>query len=92
MIFPVYNVKFEMGTRENLVVMSGDIRNDSLKDYREAIFRVHLYGRDSTLGMGVVKVIDFRKKTTKSFYTVLEVHKNLIPSIVRYELMLEGGY
>jgi len=91
MIFPSYNVTFRKGA-EDWIVACGEIRNDTIKDYRLAFFRIIVYGKSHTLGSGVIKIPGFRGKSTRYFEILIEgISYKLIPSIVRHEIVLESA-
>ncbi len=92
MIFPTYNVNFKRGASEESIVATGEIRNDSNRDYTCALFKIILYGKHHAIGTGVIKIHDFKLKTTKAFNILIEAHYKLIPSIMRYEIVMERGY
>jgi len=92
MFFPVYDVNFKRGSSEETIVATGDIRNDSNKDYACALFKIVIYSKHSAIGSGVIKIHDFKLKTTKSFNVLIDAHSKLIPAIMRYEILMERGY
>lgn len=94
MFFPSYHVKIEKHpmSMEEAIVVTGEIKNDSLKNYTLAMFRIILYNRDFAVAAGVIKIYDFKAGTMKTFYTVVDAHQSLIPSITRHEIILEGGH
>lgn len=92
MIFPTYNVEFKRASNEEFIVASGEIRNDSNRDYTCGLFKIILYGKHSAIGTGIIKIYDFKVKSTKAFSILVEAHSRLIPSILRYEIIMERGY
>jgi len=89
MVFSTYNINFKKGT-EDWIIVAGEIRNDSARDYRLAMFRIFVYDKKQVLGNGVIKIYDFRPHSTRSFETLIEnVSYQLIPAIARHEIVLE---
>jgi hypothetical protein len=85
-------VNFSAGTDEDWLVVSGEIRNDTSKDYNFAMFKIILYNKQMALGSGIIKIYDFRRRTTKVFELPIEVPRKMIQTIVKYEVLYEGGY
>jgi len=93
MIFQTYEVQFEKSSFDESVVVTGDIKNDSSRDYNMAMFKIVLYSKNKPVGSGVIKVYDFKKDITKPFRTYVAVDASVkITAIDRYEVMIEGGY
>ena len=94
MIFPTYEVSFEKNTFDDSIVVTGEIKNDSSRDYNMAIFRIILYMRNKRAGAGIVKVYDFKKSITKPFRAYIPPDsENVKASLIdRYEISIEGGY
>jgi hypothetical protein len=92
MNFSNYNVTFKRGG-QNWVVAIGEIKNDTRKDFKSAIFRIFIYSRRQTLGSGLIRVHDFRARSLKPFEVTIErVDFALVHTIARYEILFEGGY
>jgi len=90
MLFPLYDVKFRKG--EEWIIVSGQIRNDSHKNFTLAVFKIILFSKNLIIGSGTIKIHNFRSKTTKNFEQILTgVGYHLIPSIDRYDIVLERG-
>ncbi len=92
MIFPTYQVNFEKSSFDDSVIVTGEIKNDSSRDYNLAMFKIILYSRNKRLGAGIMKVYDFKKDITKSFRAYVPFNEPKLPVIDRYEIMMEGGY
>ncbi|MFA5157115.1 MAG: FxLYD domain-containing protein [Candidatus Omnitrophota bacterium] len=93
MIFPTYEVQFEKSGFDESVVVTGDIKNDSSRDYNMAMFKIVLYSRHKLVGSGVIKVYDFKRDMTKPFRAYVAMDTAVkITAIDRYEIMIEGGY
>ena len=93
MIFQTYEVQYERSGFDESIIVTGDIKNDSSRDYNMAMFKIVLYSRNKPVGSGVIKVYDFKKNMTKPFRTYVPVDSAVkITAINRYEIMIEGGY
>ncbi len=92
MRFSTYNVQYEVLTDENYILVKGQITNDTTRNYTLALFKLYLYGRESTIAKGVVRVYDFRPGSIKLFETVVELHRSRIPKIISYDMVYEQGY
>jgi hypothetical protein len=93
MLFPTYEVQFDKSGFDESVVVTGDIKNDSSRDYNTAMFKIILYSRNKLVGAGVLKVYDFKRNMTKPFKTYVPVDSAVkITAIDRYEVTIEGGY
>jgi hypothetical protein len=88
----VYNVKFKKGS-EDWIMVSGEIHNETSRDYKDAIFRLVLFDKTQTMGFGLIKVFNFNRGITRYFEIIIDGISYLrIPQIVRYELILESGH
>ena len=93
MIFPTYDVSFEKSTFDESIVATGEIKNDTSRDYNLAMFRIIVYARNRRLGSGIIKLYDFRRGMNKSFRTYIPITADIKVSMInRYEVMIEGGY
>jgi hypothetical protein len=92
MIFPTYQVSFEKSSFDDSVIVTGEIKNDSSRDYNLAMFKIILYSKNKRLGAGIIKVFDFKKDITKTFRAYVLIGEAKVPMIDRYETMMEGGY
>jgi len=93
MYFSAYNVDYRRASIEDWVVVTGEIRNDSKKNFATAIFRIVLFDKRKTLGTGFIKIHGFRINAIKRFEVSIEgLHYKFISSIVRHELVLESAY
>jgi len=93
MFFPTYDVQFEKSTFDESIIVTGDIKNDSSRDYSLAMFRIFLYAKSRLLGSGMFKVYDFKKDLTKPFRVYVLVDEGVrLSTVSRYEVVSEGGY
>ena len=92
MAFPVYNLTFRRG-HQNSIIASGEMVNETSRDYAMAMFKVLVFDKHQLLGTGIIKVHDFRSKAIREFESLIEgLDYKVIPSIFRYEVVFEGGY
>ncbi len=92
MVFTLYNVKFKKGS-EDWIIASGEIHNETSRDYKDAIFRLVLFDKSQTMGFGLIKLFNFNRGTTRYFEIVIDGISHIrIPQIARYELVLEAGH
>jgi hypothetical protein len=91
--YSVYNLQFKKHPVEKWVVVRGEIRNDTSKNYNTAVFHLKIFiGRDC-LGAAIIKLRGFRGKSSKDFEVMVEgVHHELLSQIVRCEVLFESGY
>lgn len=93
MIFPVYDVNFKASLNDNSVLATGEIENNSPRDYSVAMFRIMLFNKKQRLGTGFAKVYEFKRNTRKAFEAPIKgVEVAAIKSIARYEILFESGY
>lgn len=92
MFFSSYNVNFEKGSYDESIIANGEIRNETLKDYSLVMFKIIVYNKRCSLGSGIIKIYDFKRTTTRAFNVILEVHRGLLPTIVKHEIVVETAY
>lgn len=91
--YSYYNIKYKTHPVEQWIVVTGEMRNESAKNFHTAVFRIKLYAGQECLGGGVLKVHGFNAKTTKPFEVLVEgVHKDMISKIQHCEFSLEAVY
>jgi hypothetical protein len=91
--YSYYNIKFKPHPVEQWIVVEGEIRNESPRNYHTAVFRLKLFAGQECLGAGVVKMHGFHAKATKSFEVLVEgVHKDTMSKIHHCEISLEAVY
>ena len=92
MNFPVYNIRYEARTADFSTVVKGEIKNDGAKDFTFIMFKIILYDRQKSIGTGIIKIYDFKINNIKFFEAVVDMHRSLIPRILKYEIVFENGY
>lgn len=91
--YSTYNIQFKRHPIENWIVVSGEIHNDSAKNYNTAVFFLHVYVGHERLGSAIIKLRGFRSKSSKDFEVMVEgVHHDLLSQIARCEILFESGY
>lgn len=89
-MFTPYDIKFKRG--DEWVIVCGQVRNDSNRDYELVVFRIVLFDKNHAIGAGIIKLTHFRKHIAKSFEkTLIGLSCELIPHIERYDMMVEQG-
>jgi hypothetical protein len=91
--FDFYNVVFKRKGTGNWIFASGDIINNSGKDYHTAVFRLSVFERNMILWSGVFKVMGFRRVQSRPFEVLMEgfEYKEL-KAITKHEVYFESGY
>ncbi len=93
MIFPTYDINFKANLNDNSLLVTGEVENNSVRDYSVAMFRIALFDKKQRLGTGFAKVYEFKKNTRKAFEAQIKgAEATAIPSIARYEILFETGY
>ncbi|MCM8779698.1 MAG: FxLYD domain-containing protein [Candidatus Omnitrophica bacterium] len=94
MNFSYYNIDFRRYGDGKYAYVSGEVTNESLKDYETAAFRIVLFDQTNrVIWSGSFKIRGLGKKRTKSFEVPLEgVDFTIIPKISRYDIYFESGY
>jgi hypothetical protein len=91
--FSYYNIKYEKHPVEKWVVASGEIRNETNKNYSTAVFRIKLYVDENCIGSAIIKICGFRAKSSKTFDVLIDgAHNKMIPKINRCEILFESSY
>jgi hypothetical protein len=91
--YSFYNIKYNKHPVEKCIVVTGDIRNDSEKNYDTAVFRVKLFVTQECIGSGILKIQGFRSKAAKTFEIMIEeTHHKQIPLISKCEILFEAAY
>ncbi|MCM8763268.1 MAG: FxLYD domain-containing protein [Candidatus Omnitrophica bacterium] len=77
-----------------MAYVSGEVSNDTLKDYDTATFRIVLFDKGNHLiWTGSFKVRALGKKKMKPFEVPMEgIDFTVIPKIHKYEIYFESGY
>lgn len=87
------NIAIKKYHTTNLIYITGDITNDSNKDYNTAAFRVSVCDDKTMVWTGVVKIRGFKKKQNKSFELPLEnADFNEKSSAIKCEMCFDGGF
>jgi len=94
MNFTYYNVDFRRYSDGKFAYVTGEVTNETLKDYNTAVFRMVLFDMGNrVIWSGSFKIRGLGKKRTKSFEVPLEgVDFTVIPKISRHDIYFEAGY
>lgn len=91
--FSSYNIQVKQSPSGRGIAVTGDVRNESTRNFQTAVFRLAVSANQQVLSSVLVKVTGFRAKTTRTFEALVEeVDAVLIPKISACELMLEAAY
>lgn len=93
MRFSYDNVHFKKHEQENWLMVTGEITNDSGKNYNAVVFRMVLFIKSIPIGNISINVKGFHAGQTKTFEVQMgELEYSLIPQISRYEIYPESAY
>jgi hypothetical protein len=91
--YSVYNIQFKKHSIEQWVVVSGEIHNDTSKNFSTAVFHLKLFVGQDCLGATLIKLRGFRARSSKDFDVLVEgVHYDLLSKIARCEIFFESAY
>jgi hypothetical protein len=91
--YSTYNIQFKKHPVEDCVVVSGEIRNDTNKNYNTAVFRLQVFVGHECIGASLIKLRGFRSRATRDFEVLVEgVHRDLLSKIARCEILFESAY
>ena len=91
--FELLNVDFARKGGGHWVFMTGEIINNSSRNYTSAVFRLSVFERTHLVWTGAVRVRNFRKHQTRPFEVQMErFGYEAVVRISRYELFFESGY
>lgn len=92
MLFTFYNIIYKKSI-EDWIVVTGEIANESRKNYTTAVFRLVVFDREHAIGTGFFKISNFRSRGIKNFEVLIfGLHHRFIPKISRCDIMMESGY
>ena len=91
--FELLNVTFARKGGGHWVFMTGEILNNSSRNYTSAVFRLSVFERNHVMWTGAVRVRNFRKHQGRPFEVQMErfAYESIV-HISRYELFFESGY
>lgn len=97
MRFLYNNVNFKQDVQESALVVTGDITNDSGKDFNAVLFRMTLFIKTRCIGNLTITMNGFRNGQTKTFREsvgALELRTGvkMAPGLLRYEIFPESAY
>lgn len=91
--FACYNIQFKKHGIEDCVVVTGEIKNETVKDYHTAVFRISLFNRQKLVAIAFIKIKGFGRKRTRPFEAVIkELRYSRIPQVLRHNIEFETGY
>ena len=93
MHFSYNNIKFKKHKEENWLMMTGEITNDSDKNYSAVVFRVILFIHSFPAGNVNLTIRAFKAWQTKTFEVQAgDLEYKIIPDISKYEIYTESAY
>lgn len=91
--YSVYNIQFKKHPIEEWIVVSGEIRNETSKNFNTAVFHLKVFIGQSCLGSTIIKIRGFRAKASKDFEVLVEgVHHELLKQVLRCDIFFESAY
>jgi len=91
--YSCYNIRYNKHVVEDWVTVTGEIRNETSKNFNTAVFKITLYVGTEPLGSALIKLRGFRSKSSKAFDVIVEgVHYELMHKITKHEIMFESAY
>lgn len=92
-MFLFHNINISRQRQHDILHIRGEINNPGGKDYSSVALKVVLYGKDTILWSGNLRVRGLKQRSTKTFESALEGSENvLLKDIKRHDIFFEGGY
>jgi hypothetical protein len=97
MRFLYNNITFQENAQEACLYVTGDITNNSDKDFNAVVFRMVLFIKSRRIGRLTITMNGFRNGQTRSFRELvgeLELGHGLkiAPELIKYEIYPESAY
>jgi len=93
MRFSYNNIKFKRHPYENWLVISGEVTNESGKNFHAVVFRILVFIKTTPIGNIIVPIKGFQVGQTRTFEApVGEVDYKMLEQISRYEIYPESAY
>jgi hypothetical protein len=91
------NVSFKQAADEGSFVVTGEITNNSGKDFNAVVFRTVLFIKTICIGRLTITMNGFRNGQTKTFRESVSDFESRIsfkitPEVIRYEICPESAY
>ncbi|HRZ13923.1 MAG TPA: hypothetical protein P5110_00250 [Candidatus Omnitrophota bacterium] len=91
--FSYYNIETKKPAAGRGIVVTGEIHNETSKDYHTAVFKLVIFSGQESIASSVVKVQGFRSRGTKTFEVLIEeLDFGLVNRITKCDLMFESVY
>ena len=91
--FSYYNIQTKRPAAGSGIVVTGDIHNETSKDYHTAVFKLVVFAGQESIASSVVKVQGFRGHGTKSFEILIEeLDFSQVGKITKCDLLFESVY
>lgn len=92
-LFSYYNVRFRKEVHTDGLVASGEVKNESNRDYANVVFRIRLLVGSEMMGESLFNVVDFHRGVVRNFEKSIEgVSFQITHKSFTYEIFFEGGY
>ncbi|RJP27297.1 MAG: hypothetical protein C4533_07455 [Candidatus Omnitrophota bacterium] len=93
MRFTYTNIHFKKHEQENWLLITGEITNDSGKNFSSVVFRIVVFIGNVPVGTAMLKIKNFPVGKTKTFEARLgELSFQIVPQISRYDIYAESAY
>ncbi|MBN1913607.1 MAG: hypothetical protein JW788_04330 [Candidatus Omnitrophica bacterium] len=88
------NVVFKRDSSEDALAVSGDITNNSNRDYSSVVFRLVILSKEIPLGHVMITINGFNRGRLRHFEKTLYrmTYSEAINKVTGYETYFEGGY
>lgn len=91
--FTFYNIEVKKTSGASSVYVTGDITNNTTRDYHTAVFRVSLFQKSILVWTGALKIYNFHRNQTKSLNYFLEnFDLTMLHLVSRCDIYFESGY
>lgn len=91
--FSYYNMRFRKDVHTDAVIVSGEVRNDSSRDYANVVFRIRLLLGTEIAGETLFTLVDFHRGVVRNFEKMVEgASSGILRRSFNFEIYLEGGY
>ncbi len=93
MNFSYNNFKFKKHEAENWLIITGEITNNSGKNYNAVVFRLVVFIKAIPIANAAIIINGFYAGQTRTFESrVAELEYKIIPEITRYDIYAESAY
>lgn len=91
--FSYKNIEFKKHATEKWFIITGEIINNSGRNFNAVVFRIILFIKNIPVGNTVITINGFYAGQTRTFETQIgELDYRIIPEITRCEIYAESTY